>query len=123
MDRMRVTAARADVYIVSAFQRLVATESSSLLTSSAQVLELLYSIFTLATLVRALPELFESGYVTPTQSRLLRRALDDALTAMLDVAVALKLTDAFAFTGFEMDGSVPDGDDGGGDVMEGCGRR
>lgn len=112
-----MTRAHADVYVVSAFQRLVSSESSSSLpTASARALELLCTIYALSTLIRALPELFESGYVTATQSRLLRKALDEAVTRRLDVADALKLTDAFAFTGFEMSGSVLGGDEAGSDI-------
>lgn len=89
-----------------------ASSSNLLPDDCAYALRLLCDIFCLSTLVAGLPELFESGFVDATQARLLRRALDEAVLVKMDVGSAVALTDVFAFTKFEMAGSVLGREDG-----------
>lgn len=112
-DCRRVTDAHADVFIASAFQRAMSSLPSS---AEKTAITLLADINALSRLVSGLSELLESGFVDPAQSRLLRSALDDAVTARMDVGTAVASSDAFAFTRFDMDGSVLGRD--GGDVYE-----
>ncbi|KAI5845679.1 acyl-CoA dehydrogenase/oxidase C-terminal [Morchella snyderi] len=112
-DCRRVADAHADVFIASAFQRAV---SSLPFSAETAAITLLAGINALSRLVAGLAELLESGFVDPTQSRMLRAALDDAVTARMDVGTAVAMTDAFAFTRFDISGSILGRD--GGDVYE-----
>lgn len=73
---------------------------------------LLCNIHALSTLIGGLAELFESGFIDPMQSRLLRHALDEAVTEVMDVPTAVAMTDAFAFTGYDIGSSVLGREDG-----------
>ncbi|KAG0137911.1 putative acyl-CoA oxidase [Tuber indicum] len=110
----RIASAHADVFVATTFRKCVTRASSSnhLPDDCAYALCLLCDIFCLSTLVAGLPELFESGFINATQARLLRRALDEALLVRMDVGSAVSLTDAFAFTRFEMAGSILGREDG-----------
>jgi acyl-CoA oxidase len=108
----RVATAHADVFCASAFHHAISSAHTSLSEDARQALELLCTIHTLHTLVDALPELFECGYINATQSRLLRKALDEAVCMRMTVEAAVKLIDAFAFTDYEMGGSALGREDG-----------
>lgn len=111
-DCSRVTAAHADVFIISSFQRAIERNLASFSHDEEKAMTLLSNIHALSTLVNGLAELLESGFISPMQSRLLRQALDEAVTEMMDVPTAVAMTDAFAFTGFDMENSVLGREDG-----------
>lgn len=111
-DCSRVTAAHADVFITSTLQHAVGRNLPSFSHDEKSAMTLLCSIHALSTIVGGLAELFESGFIDPMQSRLLRQALDEAVTEMMDVPTAVAMTDAFSFTGYDMGGSVLGRDDG-----------
>lgn len=102
----RVTAAHADVFTVSSFQQAVDRNLPSFSDDEKNSMILLCNINGLSTIISGLAELFESGFIDPMQSRLLRQALDEAVTEMMDVPTAVAMTDAFSFTEYDMGGSV-----------------
>lgn len=107
-----MTAAHADVFIVSSFQRVIECNLHSFSHDEKNAMILLCNIHALSTIAGGLAEIFESGFIDPMQSRLLRQALDEAVTEVMDVPTAVAMADAFSFTGYDMGGSILGRDDG-----------
>lgn len=111
-DCYRVTDAHADIFVISSFQHVISQIPASYSHDEKQAMKLLCNIHALSKLVSGLAELFESGFIDPMQSRLLRKALDEAVNEVMDIETAVALTDAFAFTEYEMGNSVLGRNDG-----------
>lgn len=105
-DCSRVTAAHADVFTVSSFQHAVDHNLLSFSNDEKNAMTLLCNINALSTIIGGLAELFESGFINPIQSRLLRQTLDEAITQVMDVPTAVAMTDAFSFSEYDMGSSV-----------------